>query len=206
MKDEMTFNLRTEAAPLIWIDGAYRPGTFINAAAIFIMLLLTSVMGRTVCLAAEPNAHHDLSIELNPQEKRLHAVDEITIAKSPVDRLDFNLTRRAKNLGVAVNGRPRIVDFKDGRLCVRLAGFGFPSYTLIGGTVLRLPFIIHTSLGHEIAHCWWGNGVLVDDDGGNWSETLTTYVADYLYQEKKSEIDGSKKQKSTANSLVKMNC
>jgi len=65
-------------------------------------------------------------------------------------------------------------------------GFGFPSYTLIGSSVLRLPFIVHTSLGHEIAHCWWGNGVLVDDNGGNWSEALTTYVADYLYREMKS--------------------
>ncbi|NIP28737.1 MAG: M1 family metallopeptidase, partial [Phycisphaerae bacterium] len=46
-------------------------------------------------------------------------------------------------------------------------GYGFPSYTLIGGRVLRLPFIIHTSLGHEIAHCWWGNGVLVDYASGN---------------------------------------
>ncbi|MDX1708947.1 MAG: M1 family aminopeptidase, partial [Desulfobacterales bacterium] len=69
-------------------------------------------------------------------------------------------------------------------------GYGFPSYTLIGGRVLRLPFIIHTSLGHEIAHCWWGNGVLVDYDAGNWSEALTTYVADYLYKEMKSEADG----------------
>jgi hypothetical protein len=68
-------------------------------------------------------------------------------------------------------------------------GFGFPSYSLIGGTVLRLPFIIRTSLGHEIAHCWWGNGVLVDSDGGNWSEALTTYVADYYYKELKSEED-----------------
>ena len=66
-------------------------------------------------------------------------------------------------------------------------GFGFPSYTLIGGTVLRLPFIIRTSLGHEIAHCWWGNGVRVDYDEGNWSEALTTYVADYHYKEMKSE-------------------
>ena len=66
-------------------------------------------------------------------------------------------------------------------------GFGFPSYTLIGGSVLRLPFIIRTSLGHEIAHCWWGNGVLVNYDTGNWSEALTTYVADYLYKEKKSD-------------------
>lgn len=66
-------------------------------------------------------------------------------------------------------------------------GFGFPSYTLMGGTVLRLPFIVHTSLGHEIAHCWWGNGVYVDYAAGNWSEGLTSYVADYLFKEMKSE-------------------
>jgi len=62
-------------------------------------------------------------------------------------------------------------------------GYGFPSYTLIGGRVLRLPFIVHTSLGHEIAHNWWGNGVLVDPADGNWSEGLTSYVAEHLYQE-----------------------
>jgi hypothetical protein len=65
-------------------------------------------------------------------------------------------------------------------------GYGFPSYTLLGSTVIRLPFILETSLGHEIAHCWWGNGVLVDDRHGNWSEGLTTYVADYLYKENSS--------------------
>ncbi len=65
-------------------------------------------------------------------------------------------------------------------------GYGFPSYTLMGGVVLRLPFIIDVSLGHEIAHCWWGNGVLVDPGSGNWSEGLTTYVADYLYKERES--------------------
>jgi hypothetical protein len=65
-------------------------------------------------------------------------------------------------------------------------GFGFPSYTLLGSTVLRLPFIIYTSLGHEIAHCWWGNGVFVDAADGNWCEGLTTYVADYLFKERRS--------------------
>jgi hypothetical protein len=65
-------------------------------------------------------------------------------------------------------------------------GYGFPSYTLLGSTVIRLPFILETSLGHEIAHCWWGNGVLVDYSQGNWSEGLTTYVADYLYKENSS--------------------
>ena len=65
-------------------------------------------------------------------------------------------------------------------------GYGFPSYTLLGSRVLRLPFIVHTSLGHEIAHCWWGNGVYVNYKEGNWSEGLTTYVADYLYKEMRS--------------------
>ncbi len=65
-------------------------------------------------------------------------------------------------------------------------GYGFPSYTVMGGTVLRLPFIVNVSLGHEIAHSWWGNGVQVDDNGGNWAEGLTTYVADHLFKERES--------------------
>lgn len=68
-------------------------------------------------------------------------------------------------------------------------GYGFPSYTLMGTSVLQLPFIPQTSLRHEIAHSWWGNGVLVDYDAGNWCEGLTTYVADYLSQELVSASD-----------------
>lgn len=66
-------------------------------------------------------------------------------------------------------------------------GYGFPSFTLMGRRVLQLPFIKHTSLGHEIAHSWWGNGVLVNYDQGNWCEGLTAYVADYLYKERSGE-------------------
>ena len=69
-------------------------------------------------------------------------------------------------------------------------GYGFPSYTLLGSTVVRLPFIVETSLGHEVAHSWWGNGVRVDYRRGNWSEGLTTYVADYLYKERASAEEG----------------
>ncbi|MEJ2638861.1 MAG: M1 family aminopeptidase, partial [Desulfosarcinaceae bacterium] len=61
-------------------------------------------------------------------------------------------------------------------------GYGFPGFTLLGGRVLDLPFIIPTSLRHEIAHCWWGNGVRVDTSQGNWCEGLVTYVADYAYR------------------------
>ena len=69
-------------------------------------------------------------------------------------------------------------------------GYGFPSWTLLGKSILRLPFIISTSLGHEIAHSWWGTGIDVKPGTGNWAEGLTTYVADYLYQENKSAADG----------------
>jgi Peptidase family M1 domain len=69
-------------------------------------------------------------------------------------------------------------------------GFGFPSFALLGGTVLRLPFIPQTSLPHEIAHSWWGNGVLIDYREGNWAEGLVTYLADYLLEERKSKAAG----------------
>ena len=65
-------------------------------------------------------------------------------------------------------------------------GYGMPSYTLLGGTVLRLPFIPYTSFGHEIAHNWWGNSVFVAGEGGNWCEGLTAYCADYHYKELES--------------------
>jgi len=66
-------------------------------------------------------------------------------------------------------------------------GYGMPSFTLLGSRVLRLPFILHSSLPHEILHNWWGNGVYVDYQGGNWSEGLTAYLADHLIREAQGE-------------------
>lgn len=62
-------------------------------------------------------------------------------------------------------------------------GYGMPGFTLLGQAVVRLPFIKDTSLGHEILHSWFGNSVMADDAGGNWSEGLTAYLADHLYRE-----------------------
>jgi len=58
-----------------------------------------------------------------------------------------------------------------------------PSLTYLGREVIRLPFIRATSLGHEVLHNWWGNGVYPDWRSGNWSEGLTTFLADYAYKE-----------------------
>lgn len=66
-------------------------------------------------------------------------------------------------------------------------GYGMPSFTLLGEKVIRLPFILHSSYPHEILHNYWGNGVFVDAAGGNWSEGLTTYLADHLSAQGKGQ-------------------
>jgi hypothetical protein len=69
-------------------------------------------------------------------------------------------------------------------------GYGFPSFTLLGSDIIRLPFIIDTSFPHEIVHSWWGNAVDVDQSEGNWAEGLTTYLADHLLKERRSTAEG----------------
>lgn len=64
-------------------------------------------------------------------------------------------------------------------------GYGMPSFTLLGPTVIRFPFIFYSSFPHEILHNWWGNGVYVDLSMGNWCEGLTSYMADHLLQEQR---------------------
>jgi uncharacterized iron-regulated protein len=60
-----------------------------------------------------------------------------------------------------------------------------PTFTLLGRTVVRLPFIPETSLGHEILHQWFGNYVYGDYKSGNWLEGITSYLSDQLYEEQK---------------------
>lgn len=67
------------------------------------------------------------------------------------------------------------------------SGLGIPSFSLFGQRVLRLPFIKETSLGHEIVHSWFGNGVEVDAHGGNWCEGLTAFLSDHRYREERGE-------------------
>ena len=68
-------------------------------------------------------------------------------------------------------------------------GYGMPSFTLLGPQVIRFPFILHSSYPHELLHNWWGNGVFVDFETGNWCEGLTTYMADHLIAEQRGTGD-----------------
>lgn len=73
-------------------------------------------------------------------------------------------------------------------------GYSMPTFILLGKDVMRLPFIVETSLGHEILHQWFGNYVYVDYEKGNWAEGLTTYLSDHLYEEQKGRGSEYRKQ------------
>ena len=73
-------------------------------------------------------------------------------------------------------------------------GYSMPTFTLLGQDVVRLPFIVDTSLGHEILHQWFGNYVYVEMDKGNWAEGLTTYLADHFYEEQNGRGGEYRKQ------------
>ncbi|MDE3241176.1 MAG: hypothetical protein KGO52_00480 [Nitrospirota bacterium] len=63
------------------------------------------------------------------------------------------------------------------------SGLGMPSFTLLGSGVVKRHYVQPYALGHEIVHSWIGNWVLNRHDQGNWVEGLTTYLANYYYDE-----------------------
>ena len=73
-------------------------------------------------------------------------------------------------------------------------GLGLSGMTDMGERVLKLPFIRFTSLGHEVLHNWWGNGIEIDYRSGNWAEGLTTYMADYAFVGKR-DADNAKRMR-----------
>lgn len=76
-------------------------------------------------------------------------------------------------------------------------GYGMGGFTLLGPSVIRLPFIFTSSLPHEVLHNWWGNSVYVDYASGNWCEGLTTYMADH-WQQALTGQDGEYRRNSLA--------
>ncbi|HJT19099.1 MAG TPA: M1 family aminopeptidase [Nitrospira sp.] len=63
------------------------------------------------------------------------------------------------------------------------SGLGMPSFTLLGGGVIKRHYVQPYALGHEIVHSWIGNAVFNRTDRGNWVEGLTTYLANYYWYE-----------------------
>lgn len=63
------------------------------------------------------------------------------------------------------------------------SGLGMPSFTLLGSGVVKRRYVQPFALGHEIVHSWIGNFVFNAAGEGNWVEGLTTYLANYYYDE-----------------------
>ena len=63
------------------------------------------------------------------------------------------------------------------------SGLGMPSLTLLGSGVIKRHYVQPYALGHEIVHSWIGNWVFNQPESGNWVEGLTTYLANYYYDE-----------------------
>jgi uncharacterized iron-regulated protein len=122
------------------------------------------------------------------------------LAKEYRDKTREYLARYEKMLGEYPYKRYSVVE---NRLPT---GFALPTFTLLGQAVVRLPFIKDTSLGHEVLHSWFGNGVGIDIDNGNWAEGLTTYLADQTYAaEKGLGPQYRKEQLTNYQSFVKSN-
>ncbi len=62
-------------------------------------------------------------------------------------------------------------------------GYAFDGVTYISDQILGHPYMLGRSLAHEVLHSWWGSGVRIDYETGNWAEGLTTYQADYALAE-----------------------
>jgi hypothetical protein len=75
------------------------------------------------------------------------------------------------------------------------AGLGMPSFTLLGSGVIKRRYVQPYALGHEIVHSWIGNHVFNRPGTGNWVEGLTTYLANYYYEELTGTSDLAREQR-----------
>src|SRR5690554_5053519 len=136
---------------------------------------------------------HTLGLEVaaGPWQLREQAVAGVRLRvlfPEPLDAAfgETYLTRAAEHLRAF---QQRLGDFPFASFSIAASpapvGLAFPGFTLLGERVIPLPFIPHTSLAHEIMHAWWGTGVRLDHRQGNWSEALTTYLADYHLDEQR---------------------
>lgn len=62
-------------------------------------------------------------------------------------------------------------------------GLGFDGLAYVSEQILGHSYMLGRSLAHEVLHSWWGSGVGIDYETGNWAEGLTTYQADYALAE-----------------------
>ena len=99
------FNKCIELFKKVWLQG-------------LVMLLLTFVLSIPFARASQNTARHQLQIELFPDGQQLQVLDQITFEKSPGAKQEFELSPRAEQIEINVNGKPRKFIFENLRLQV----------------------------------------------------------------------------------------
>ncbi len=88
------------------------------------------------------------------------------------------------------------------------SGFAFPTFTLLSSAVINMGERSQTAHGyidHEMLHSWWGNGIMVDPEDGNWCEALTSYATNYYGHVLDGEEDEARrKRRNYAHFLSRM--
>ncbi len=88
------------------------------------------------------------------------------------------------------------------------SGFAFPTFTLLSSAVINMGERSQTAHGyidHEMLHSWWGNGIMVDPQDGNWCESLTSYATNYYGYVLDGEVDEARrKRRNYAHYLSRM--
>jgi hypothetical protein len=74
-------------------------------------------------------------------------------------------------------------------------GAATPSLVLLGRSLVRRHYTQPYGLGHEIVHAWIGNSVMADEAQGNWTEALTTYLANYYTVEEEQGENAARQQR-----------
>ncbi len=84
------------------------------------------------------------------------------------------------------------------------SGFAFPTCTQIAGSQLSeyRQYRRHGYLDHELLHNWWGNGIFGDTTDGNWTEGLTTYMANYAGFVLDGDEVGARKQRRNFSNFL----
>jgi aminopeptidase N len=134
----------------------------------------------SIDLMTGPWTIHEREVQVGGESMRLRTyfhADEEQLAESYLDAAQRFIKRYSTEIGPYPFSEFSVVSSPIP------TGFGMPTLTYLGKSVLRFPFIRDISLGHEVLHNWWGNGVRVDPARGNWAEGLTTFMADYAYKE-----------------------
>lgn len=117
--------------------------------------------------------YKDIDVSIHVHRRNAERLDEmIGQAQRYLERLEGLLGKYPfKRLAIVENPAP---------INYSLSMF---TYILLSQRVVAAVTPEENALNHEIAHQWFGNAVLADDEGGNWAEGLASYFSDDLENE-----------------------